>query len=1099
MKTNNIYLFTFLIFFLFISNNLLSQPGTVAYHLKISALSGNFNGVLNPADRFSVVESIGDLNGDGVIDIAVGAYCDGDGGLNKGAVWILFLNSNGTVNSHQKISDTQGNFFGILDSWDEFGLGITSLGDVNGDGINDIAVGARYDDDGGTDCGAVWILFLNTNGTVLGHQKISNTYGNFSGVLDSDDLFGISLSIIGDLNNDGINELAVSSVNDDDGGTDCGAIWILFLNANGTVNNYQKISNSAGNMIGLLNAGDRFGRSIEFIGDFNNDGVYDIAVGSFFDDDGGYNRGAVWILFLNSNGTVNSYQKISDTQGNFTGILSNDNLFGISLTLLNDINGDGVNDIAVGARKDDDGGNDQGAVWILFLNSNGTVNSYQKISDTQGNFTGNLDPSDSFGTTVDFVGDMNGDGLVELFVGAVFDDDGGTNCGAVWLLSLNNSCQALSVNLGNDTLICETDTIILDAGNAGSNFLWSTGETTQTISVSPVISTEYTVIVEDSACYSYDTVFVEINNLPISSLMNDTTICDGDSLILIAGGGTSFVWSTDQYVDSILATNPGMYYVTISDGCGFIVDSVYVQVIPSPVVNFGNYINFCFGDSAILDAGNTGSTYLWSTGEINQSIIVSSSGLYYVFVDNICGFASGIVNVNEISQPIVNLGNDTTICLGDSVFLDAQNAGLSVLWSSGDTIQTMYASPSTPTIYSVFVDNFGCSGTDSIFITPLPNPDVYLGEDTTVCEKDSIFLDAENPGATYLWSDGSTNQTLIIMPDSAMTVFVDVSYSDCVDSDTFEINIFPLPQVNLGNDTVLCEGSTLELDAGNSGNSFFWSTSETSQQILISNSGTYYVAVTNQCEDTEGDSIIISLVQNPEINLGNDTTIGFSQIYTIDAGAGFISYLWSNGETNQTISLDSSIMNAGANYFSVIVTDSNYCNTTDSIIIYMIENQAINMQFGWNIISTYIDPFQANIDSVMNYLYPEIIIVKNTIGMTYWPFYNINYIGDMIIGEGYQVKMNSPQTLFVYGNAVTPELTPITIPQNWSFIGYLRQSSSSIETMLAPIVNEIVIVKNGDGLIFWPIYSINNIGDMIPGEGYQIKTVNSVILTYPTN
>ena len=661
------------------------------------------------------------------------------------------------------------------------------------------------------------------------------------------------------------------------------------------------------------------------------------------------------------------------------------------------------------------------------------------------------------------------------------------------------TCAALPINLGNDTLICETDTIILDAGNAGSNFLWSTGETTQTISVSPVISTEYTVIVEDSACYSYDTVFVEINSLPISSLMNDTTICDGDSLILIAGGGTSFVWSTDQYVDSILATNPGMYYVTISDGCGFIVDSVYVQVIPSPVVNFGNYINFCFGDSAILDAGNTGSTYLWSTGEINQSIIVSSSGLYYVFVDNICGFASGIVNVNEISQPIVNLGNDTTICLGDSVFLDAQNAGLSVLWSSGDTIQTMYASPSTPTIYSVFVDNFGCSGTDSIFITPLPNPDVFLGEDTTVCEKDSIFLDAENPGATYLWSDGSTNQTLIIMPDSAMTVFVDVSYSDCVDSDTFEINIFPLPQVNLGNDTVLCEGSTLELDAGNSGNSFFWSTSETSQQILISNSGTYYVAVTNQCEDTEGDSIIISLVQNPEINLGNDTTIGFSQIYTIDAGAGFISYLWSNGETNQTISLDSSIMNAGANYFSVIVTDSNYCNTTDSIIIYMIENQAINMQFGWNIISTYIDPFQANIDSVMNYLYPEIIIVKNTIGMTYWPFYNINYIGDMIIGEGYQVKMNSPQTLFVYGNAVTPELTPITIPQNWSFIGYLRQSSSSIETMLAPIVNEIVIVKNGDGLIFWPIYSINNIGDMIPGEGYQIKTVNSVILTYPTN
>ena len=1097
MKKISNYILAF--FFLIFSNSLFSQPGTVANHSKISASYGNFNGILDPSDRFSVVESIGDLNGDGVLDIAVGAYCDGDGGFYHGAVWILFLNSNGTVNSYQKISDTQGNFFGNLGYWDEFGLDIASLGDVNGDGINDIAVGARYDDDGGTDCGAVWILFLNTNGTVNGYQKISSSFGNFSGTLNSDDLFGISLSRVDDLNNDGINELAVGAVNDDDGGIDCGAVWILFLNANGTVNFHQKISNSNGNLTGFLGYGNRFGRSVESISDFNNDGVCDIAVGNYFDDDGGYNRGAIWMLFLNSNGTVNSYQKISDTQGNFTGVLSNDDIFGTSLSLLNDINGDGVKDLAVGARKDDDGGNDQGAIWILFLNSNGTVNSHQKISETQGGFLGTLDPSDSFGMTISYVGDINNDNMVELFVGAVFDDDGGSNCGAVWLLSLNNSCQALPVNIGNDTLICETDTIVIDAGNPGASYTWSTGETTQAISVSPIVSTEYTIIVEDSGCYSYDTVFVEISNPPISSLMNDTTICDGDSLILIAGGGTSFIWSTDQYVDSILVTNTGMYYVTISDGCGFIVDSVYVQVNPVPNVYFSNNISFCFGGSALLNAGNPGSYYLWSTGETTQSISVNSSGLYSVYVDNECGASVGAIAVNAVPQPTVNLGNDTSICEGETVLLDAQNMGLDFLWSTGQTLQSIFATPNTPTIFSVVVDNSGCFGTDSILITPLPNPIVFLGNDTTVCEKDSVFLDAGNPGATYLWSGGSTSQTVTIMPDSAMTVFVDVSYSDCVDSDTFEINIFPVPQVNLGNDTVLCEGNSLELDAGNSGSDFYWSSAETIQQIVITNAGNYYVAVTNQCEDTEGDSINVSLVQNSEINLGNDTTIGFSQTYTIDAGTGFISYLWNNGETNQIITLDSSIINVGANYFSVIVTDTNYCSATDSIIIYLTENQAINMQVGWNIISSYIDPFQTNIDSVMNYLDPEIIIVKNTTGMVYWPIYNLNNIGNMIIGEGYQVKMNSPQTLFVYGNALIPELTPFLIPQNWSFIGYLRQSSSSIETMLAPIVNEIVIVKNGDGLIYWPIYSINNIGDMIPGEGYQIKTLNSVILTYPAN
>ncbi|MBT3210215.1 MAG: DNRLRE domain-containing protein [Bacteroidetes bacterium] len=664
-----------------------------------------------------------------------------------------------------------------------------------------------------------------------------------------------------------------------------------------------------------------------------------------------------------------------------------------------------------------------------------------------------------------------------------------------------NACAAQPINLGNDTLICQTDTLLLDAGNFAASYLWSTGETTQTISVSPLFTTEYYITITDtSACESYDTILVEIANLPISNLFGDTTICYGDSLILIVGGtGTNYYWSTDQYVDSILVTNSGMYYVTISDGCGFIIDSVYVQVTPAPSVNFNNNISFCNGGSAILDAGNPGSNYFWSTGETTQSITVTTSGLYSIVVNNECGFATEIVNINAVPQPIVNLGNDTTICEGDSVFLDAQNTGLSILWSNGDTNQTIFASPGTPTIFSVLVDNFGCSDSDSILITPLPSPSVFLGEDTTVCEKDSIFLDAGNPGAIFLWSDGATNQAVTIMPDFAMTIFVDVAYSGCIDSDTFEIDIFPVPLVNLGNDTVLCEGNTFELNAGNPGNDFFWSTGETSQQITISNLGLYYVAVTNECEDTEGDSINVSLVQNPVTYLGNDTTIGFSQIYTIDAGAGFISYLWSNGQTNQTILVDSSLINSGANYFSVMVTDSNNCSASDSIIIYLTENQVINMQTGWSIISTYMNPFQSNIDSVMNYLFPEIILVKNTNGMVYWPLFGLNNIGDLVLGEGYQIKMNSPQTLVVYGNASVPELSPITILQNWSFIGYLRQSQALIESMLAPIVNEIVIVKNGNGLIYWPSFGINNIVNMIPGEGYQIKTLNSVVFTYLAN
>ena len=143
-------------------------------------------------------------------------------------MWLLFLNSDGTVKEHRKISSTEGNFAGPLDDGDRF-CRVASLGDLDGDGVTDLAVGATRDDDGAANAGAVWILLLNSNGTVKGHQKISATEGGFTGSLDVNDYFGWSGAFIGDPNGDGRAEMAVGALWDDDGGTDCGAVWILFL------------------------------------------------------------------------------------------------------------------------------------------------------------------------------------------------------------------------------------------------------------------------------------------------------------------------------------------------------------------------------------------------------------------------------------------------------------------------------------------------------------------------------------------------------------------------------------------------------------------------------------------------------------------------------------------------------------------------------------------------------------------------------------------------------------------------------------------------------------------------------------------------------
>eukprot|EP00966_Prymnesium_polylepis_P045390 1050931-Prymnesium_polylepis.1 len=118
-----------------------------------------------------------------------------------------------------------------------------------------------------------------------------------------------------------------------------------------------------------------------------------------------------------SNGAAASQFKIADAQGGFTGTLTDYEYFGSSITSIGDLDGDGVADLAVGADGDNDGGSYRGAVWILFLNALGTVREYQKISDTQGGFTGTLSNFDRFGSSVASIGDIDGDSITEMAVG----------------------------------------------------------------------------------------------------------------------------------------------------------------------------------------------------------------------------------------------------------------------------------------------------------------------------------------------------------------------------------------------------------------------------------------------------------------------------------------------------------------------------------------------------------------------------------------------------------------------------------------------------------------------------------------------------------
>ncbi len=418
--------------FMLVSAIQVSADFPIGYQ-KISDTEGGFTAILDDGDRFgATLTEIGDLDGDGIPDLAVGAWGDADGGHERGAVYILFLNSDGTVNYHQKISSTEGDFDGDLRDGDNFGYAIEGLDDFDGDGVQDLAVGASWADDGGLGRGAFFMLFMNPDGSVKSSLKFSDHHGNFTGLLDDWDVFGHSLADLGDLDGDGLNDLAVGATGDDDGGVDRGAVYIMFMQADGTVKAHQKISDTEGALSVDFSDYDHFGTSVSSLGDMDGDGITDIAVGSTSLNSTGY----VLILFLNNDGTVKNYQKITNNEGNLPDILDIDDYFGWSLASIGDRDNNGVVDLAVGAPGDDDGGDAKGAVYILYLDSTGRVNYYEKMSEVSGH-VGDLEEGGQFGVSIANIGDLSRDGGWDIAYGAGKVDDGGLDRGAVYIHLFN--------------------------------------------------------------------------------------------------------------------------------------------------------------------------------------------------------------------------------------------------------------------------------------------------------------------------------------------------------------------------------------------------------------------------------------------------------------------------------------------------------------------------------------------------------------------------------------------------------------------------------------------------------------------------------------
>jgi len=466
-----------------------------------------------------------------------------------------------------------------------------------------------------------------------------------------------------------------------------------------------------------------------------------------------------------------------------------------------------------------------------------------------------------------------------------------------------------------------------------NTYFWNNGVTTQTANITQP-GTYHVIHTYSQRCFNVDT-FVVISNDP--SFTNTSPLplfCTGDSVTLsVNTNADTLLWSTGATGSSIIAKTAGQYWVRAKNTKGCIkTDTMNVAVKPRPALSLGNDAAICQGSSLTLDATYPGATYVWSTGATSATIAVSTAGAYHV-TSTLNGCTSkDTINVTVNPPPSVNLGNNVTLCQGNSVTLDATSQNASYVWNTGATSATLTVN--TAGKYWVTSTVGSCSASDTIDVFVNPTPALDLGNDAvSVCDGTTVHLDAAYPGATYSWSNGATTAAIDVTTSGMYRVIS--TLNNCTARDSVTVTVKPLPAVNFGADVSFCEGNSKTLDATYAGATHVWSTGAVTPTITVNTTGSYHVINTlNGC--ISKDTIDILVKPNPVVNLGNDATFCQGNSKTLDATYAGATHVWSTGATTSVITVNSS-----GTYH--VTNTLNGCTSKDTINIVVNPNPVVNL------------------------------------------------------------------------------------------------------------------------------------------------------------
>ena len=671
---------------------------TIVPAIQASAIHNDgfiINGVSEGDLSGGSVSGAGDVNGDGLDDIIIGASSVNG---SRGASYLVFGNSDGGIVELDDIdddTDTRGFVLNGVGVNDRSGISVSGAGDINGDGLDDIIIGASG---ANGNRGASYLVFGKTDGNAVALSDIADNAGFVINGANGFDYSGRSVSGAGDVNGDGLDDLIIGAFRaDGTGGNNSGVSYVVFGKANGDAVALGEIAgdDNDGFVLNGVDTGDRSGFSVSGAGDINGDGLDDLIIGAYRSEPNGYDSGASYVVFGKANGSAVELSEIggSDNDGFVLNGANEDDRSGRAVSGAGDVNGDGLDDLIIGARN---ANGNRGASYVVFGKSDGVAVQLSAIAADAGFVINGVDANDQSGVSVSGAGDINGDGLDDLIIGANQAGPNANDSGASYLVFGKTDGTAVELSLvefgiggfvingasANDQIGFSVsgagdvdgdgfDDLLVGAPNADPNGRGDSGASYVIFGGQGVLDS---AIVYDGSS----------NTLTGNGMANQIIGGAGDDTLLGMGGADVLRGGAG---DDVLAISDADFAV-IDGGLG----NDTLRLDSAIILNLADIPNNRLDSIEIINLNGTGSTLVLAIDDIlsivgsgaRNTLRIDGSSADSLDLRNIAFFDSGDTETGTdyqiyLPDTLLGLNNSVTLLVDPEVDVDVQTFGIDAI------------------------------------------------------------------------------------------------------------------------------------------------------------------------------------------------------------------------------------------------------------------------------------------------------------------------------------------------------------------------------------------------------------------------------------